>query len=532
MHSKVGYQILVLHAHLPYVRHKGYSPAFLEENWLNEAILETYLPLIKSFRNLKKENVHFKITMTFTPTLLSMLGDEYLRDKFLAYLDNLIELSEKEVKRTTYDLHLNYLSKFYLENFQENKKLFLELKKDIVDGFKEFVKDGSLEVITCPATHGFLPLLESEPSSVHAQIHIGRKTHKKYWGLEPRGIWLSECAYYPGVEKFLADEGIRYFFVDTHGIANSTPRPRYGVYAPVEVGNGVFAFARDKESSAQVWSSIHGYPGDFRYREYYRDIGHDLEYDYIKDYVHPTGIRLNTGIKYHRITGKTDYKDYYHPDWAIEAAGNHAEDFMRSRIAQSEKILREEGQPAVIVSPYDAELYGHWWYEGPKFIEFLFKKMHFDQDKIEAVHPMQVLGLIPRIQSVKMDMSSWGENGYSDVWLNPGNEWIYRHIMECCIIMDQTVHLHKHTEDKAIRRIVNQMARELLLLQSSDWPFIMKMGTMVDYARKRVNVHANLFFELTTMLKPESFSEDRLKEIEEEHPIFPEMKFEDFIWKK
>ena len=146
MNNKVGYQILVLHAHLPYVRHKGYSPAFLEENWLNEAILETYLPLIKSFRNLKKENVHFKITMTFTPTLLSMLGDDYLRDKFLAYLDNLIELSEKEVKRTTYDLHLNYLSKYYLENFQENKKLFLELKKDIVEGFKEFVKDGSLEV--------------------------------------------------------------------------------------------------------------------------------------------------------------------------------------------------------------------------------------------------------------------------------------------------------------------------------------------------------------------------------------------------
>lgn len=157
--------------------------------------------------------------------------------------------------------------------------------------------------------------------------------------------------------------------------------------------------------------------------------------------------------------------------------------------------------------------------------------MHFDQDKIESVHPMQVLGLIPRIQSVKMDMSSWGEDGYSDVWLNPGNEWIYRHIMECCIIMDQTVHLHVHTENSVIRRIINQMGRELLLLQSSDWPFIMKMGTMVDYAEKRVRIHTNLFFELTSMLSLENFKEDRLKEIEEEHPIFPEMRFEDFIWK-
>ena len=154
-----GYQVIVLHAHLPYVRHKGYNPAFLEENWLNEAISETYLPLLKVFRNLKKENIHFKITMSFTPTLVSMLKDIYLQEKFLKYLDQLIELSNKEVKRTINDPHLNYLSTFYLHRFLDLKTIFLELEKDIISGFKEFVKDGSLEVITCNATHGFLPLL-------------------------------------------------------------------------------------------------------------------------------------------------------------------------------------------------------------------------------------------------------------------------------------------------------------------------------------------------------------------------------------
>ena len=530
--NKIGYQLILLHAHLPYVRHEGYTPKFLEENWLNEAILETYLPLIRTFKKLKEENVHFKITMTITPTLVSMWKDKYLQKNFLDYIDKLIELSNKETKRTTFDPHLNYLSKFYLEHFETKKNLFLSLKGDILEGFKEFVQSGNLELITCTATHCFLPLYESEPSTIRAQIRIGRKTFKENVGIEPRGIWLAECGYYPGVERFLADEGIRYFFVDHHAIANAVPKPKYNVFAPVEIGSGVFAFARDKESSSQVWSSIHGYPGDFRYREYYRDIGYDLEYDYIKDYIHPSGIRINTGIKYHRITGKSNYKEYYHPDWAKEACGNHAEDFLRSRIAQSERIFSENGQPAVIVSPYDAELFGHWWYEGPTFLEYLFKKIHFDQNKITTAHPMQIVGELGKIQSVKMDFSSWGENGYSDVWINRGNDWIYRHCMECTIMMEAVANTYKYTEDTLKRRIINQMARELLLLQSSDWPFIMKMGTMIDYANKRIKIHTNLFYLLNDMLAEENPDLEKLQEIENEHPIFPNIKFEDFLLNK
>lgn len=527
--NKTGYQIIHLHAHLPYVRHKNYEPKFLEENWLNEAILETYIPLILMFRKLKNENVSFKLSMTFTPSLLSMLGDEYLQKNFLEYINKLIELANKENKRTSFDPHLNYLSNFYLNKFEEYKKVFLDLNQNIIEGFKEFVLSGNLEVITCTATHCFLPLFESEPSTVHAQIKIGKKLHTEVWGIDPRGIWLAECGYYSGVEKFLADQGIRYFFVDTHAIANSIPKPKYNVFAPVEVGSGVFAFARDIQSSSQVWSSIHGYPGDFRYREYYRDIGFDLEYDYIKNYIHPSGIRINTGIKYQRITGKSNYKEYYQPDWAIEACGNHAEDFFRSRILQAEKLKSENGQNPIIVSPYDAELFGHWWYEGPTFLEFLFKKIHFDQSKIETVHPMQAIGLLGKIQSVKMGFASWGEDGYADVWLNRGNSWIYRHIFECTIMMEALVHQYRNTKEETKRRILNQMARELLLLQSSDWPFIMKMGTMVNYAEKRIKIHTNLFYKLHEELNSSSPNMDYVKNIEEEHPIFPNIKFEDFI---
>lgn len=528
MIPKKGYQLIVLHAHLPFVRHKNYNPSFLEENWLNEAIAETYIPLLNSFRTLKRENVHFRITMSFTPTLVSMLRDSYLQNRFLQYIDSLIELSGKEVKRTTYDPHLNYLSNYYLQKFEETKKIFMDLDKDLISGFKEFVMDGSLEVITCNATHGFLPLLESEPSSIRAQITMGKKKHKNTWGIEPRGIWLAECGYFKGLENYLADQGFRYFFVDNHGIRNAVPRPKYGVYAPVEIGAGVFAFGRDMQSSSQVWSAEEGYPGDFNYREYYRDIGFDLDYEYIKNYIHPDGIRHNTGIKYHRITGQSNYKDYYHPDWAIESAGKHAEDFLKSRLSQVRKFFEEENQPAVIVSPYDAELYGHWWYEGPLFLEFLFKKIHFDQNEIATAHPLQIISQLPRIQSVEMDMSSWGEGGYADVWLNSKNEWIYPHIMECSVSMNQFAHKYFKTQVPLQRRVLNQMAREVLLLQSSDWPFILKTGTMPEYASRRIHVHCNLFIELRSMLEKDNIQEIRLKEIEDEHPIFPEIDFEIF----
>ncbi|MDX1958884.1 MAG: 1,4-alpha-glucan branching protein domain-containing protein [Leptospiraceae bacterium] len=526
--GKIGYQILVLHAHLPYVRHEGYFPPMIEENWLNEAICETYLPLLRSFREMRSTGTNFKITMSFTPPLISMLKDPYLQNNFLKYIEKLIELSEKEKTRTTFDAHLNYLSSYYHERFVETKKLFLELDKDITNGFLEFYQEGNLEIITCTATHGFLPYLESEPSSVRAQISIGRKKHRETWGQDPRGIWLAECGYFKNAEKYLADEGFRYFFVDSHSIINSVPRPKFGVYAPIEIGNGLFAFGRDQKSSSQVWSAKEGYPGDYRYREYYRDIGFDLDYDYIKDYIHPTGIRYNTGIKYHRITGKTAYKEYYQPDWAKEASGLHAEDFLKSRIAQSRQFFEEEGRPAVIVSPYDAELYGHGWYEGPMFLEFLFKKMHFDQNEIISIHPMQALGLIPKIQSVQMEMSSWGEGGYGDVWLNASNEWIYKHILECSISMNELAHKFYNTSNEIEVRILQQMARELLLLQSSDWPFIMKTGTVVGYAVRRIKVHTNLFLELKEMILSKKFDIERIDEIEKEHPIYDSIDYKIF----
>jgi 1,4-alpha-glucan branching enzyme len=527
--NRVGNLLFLLHAHLPFVRHPEYKRPFIEENWLNEAILETYIPLLRVFRNLKKEAVYFRITMSFSPTLSSMLVDEYLQGKFRTYINNLINLAKQELDRTSFDPHLNYLSQKYLGHFEDTLRIFNEYDGNLTKGFREFLDDGSLEIITCPATHGFLPFMESEPSAVRSQIRNGRRTHRRIWGKDPKGIWLSECGYFKGLENYLADEGIRYFFVDSHGVENSVPRPKFGVHAPVEVGRGVFAFGRDPESSRQVWSAQDGYPGDVHYREYYRDIGHDLDYNYIHHFLNSDGIRINTGIKYHRITGKELPKEYYNPDTAMEVCGNQATDFLNKRIAQSQAFYNEYGQQAIIVSPYDAELYGHWWYEGPQFIEFLFKKIHFDQSSIKPIHALESPGIVPRIQSVKMSMSSWGENGYGDVWLNQTNEWIYPHLLSATIDMHGLAHVYKGSTDVWEKRVLNQMGRELLLAQSSDWAFIMKTGTMVDYAVRRTNVHINVFYHLKSMLDNKDKNDPSLERIEYEHNLFPDLDFKDWL---
>ncbi|MGJ4733966.1 glycoside hydrolase family 57 protein [Leptospira levettii] len=525
-HSIKGHLVFVLHAHLPFVRHPGYDTPFIEENWLNEAILETYIPLIRVFRNLKKESVRFRITMSFTPTLSQMLVDPYLQNQFRKYIKNLISLANHETKRTKTDPHLHYLATRYLEHFLDTESIFEETNGDLTKLFLPFIESGELEAMTSPATHAFLPFYDSEKSVFRSQLKNGRRTFRRIWGRDPKGIWLSECGYTENLEGELDREGFRYFFVDTHGITHASPRPKFGVYAPVEVGYGVFAFGRDPESSKQVWSSIDGYPGDFRYREYYRDIGHDLPWEEISPYLHSNGIRINTSIKYYRITGKTQDKGYYHPDWAMEAAGNHAEDFLRNRIKQAEHLFATNKQPSVVVSPYDAELYGHWWYEGPQFIEFLFKKIHFNQNTIQLSHPLEAARALPRVQSVEMKMSSWGENGYGDVWLNETNDWIYPLILDLSIRMHKRVHEFGSGTETQIR-ILKQMGRELLLLQSSDWAFIMKTGTMVEYAIRRSNVHTNLFLTLEAMLTgPVDLT--TLEAAEAENNAFPDIRPEDF----
>lgn len=522
-----GVLAIVLHAHLPYVRHPEY-PEFLEEDWLYEAITETYLPLLEVFDGCAADGVPFRITLTLTPPLVAMLRDELLMSRYAKRLDQLCELCDKEVHRTRHDPQFGPLAAHYRDRHHHLRRLFHDrYHRDLVAGFKRLQDHGALEIITCGATHGFLPLM-IHPEAVRAQIQVACAQYRMHFGRDPRGVWLPECGYAPGLDRFLAAENIRFFFVDSHALANAVPRPRRGVYAPVFTPGGVAAFARDPESSMQVWSAENGYPGDPAYREFYRDIGWDLDYEYIKPYLQATGDRKNVGIKYHRITGKVSLgeKQPYDPACARARAAEHAGNFLFNRTRQIEFLRGAFGESPVpiVVSPYDAELYGHWWYEGPVFLDMLIRKTAFDQDILSLQSPVDYLAEFPEQQLSQPPLSSWGAGGYSGVWLDECNDWIYRYLHKACERMIELTRLHQDASG-VTRRALNQAARELLLAQSSDWAFIMKTGTMVDYAVRRTREHLLRFTRLYEQVRSGGIDEMWLASVESKDNLFPEIDY-------
>jgi 1,4-alpha-glucan branching enzyme len=519
-----GYWMLTLHSHLPFVKHPEYE-YFLEEHWLYEAISETYIPLLMNLKKLEEENIYFKLTVSLTPPLCEMLSDKLLMNRYNKYIDKLIELASKEVNRTKNNEKENHLANFYLNRFQELKHFFNGfLQNNILNGYKYFKNKNNIEIITCGATHGFLPFLNEK--AVEAQIKMAVDNYEKHFKSKPKGIWLPECAYYEGLENILNKYGIKFFFLDSHGILLSKPKPVYGVFAPVFTSNGIAAFGRDFKSSKQVWSSKEGYPGDYEYRDFYRDIGYDLDFDYIKDYINPDGIRVFTGIKYHKITGETDHKEYYNPISAENKTAIHAKHFVEERMNQVKELESLIDRNPLIVSPYDAELFGHWWFEGPKFLYNVFKEM--ENSEITPITPLEYLKLYPENQIVKPHPSSWGDKGYYDVWLNESNDWIYKHLTVMADIMTEKANKYYETKDKQLIALLNQMARELFLAQSSDWAFLMTTKTALEYAVKRTKEHIYNFMRLNEMLESGNPDERYLNKIFSKNSIFQEIDFKIF----
>jgi 1,4-alpha-glucan branching enzyme len=521
----LGYVALVLHAHLPFVRHPE-SDYVLEEEWLYEAITETYIPLLRVFKALVRDGVNFKLTMSLSPTLIAMLRDPLLQDRYDHHLAKLQKLADSEYHYHQFNGHLRYLAEYYINEFASIRSIWEEYEGDLVSAFQEFQKSNNLEIITCGATHGYLPLMQTYPEAVWAQLQVAVEHYTQEIGVPPNGIWLPECAYYEGLERMLADAGLRYFLTDGHGILYGRPRPKFGTYAPIFTETGVAAFARDHESSQQVWSSEVGYPGDPVYREFYKDLGWEAEYEYIKPYIMPNGQRKNTGIKYHRITAKgidLGAKQYYDPYWAREKAAEHAGNFMYNRCKQIEYLHGMMGRSPIVVSPYDAELFGHWWYEGPWFIEYFMRKSFYDQKTYQLTHLADYLRANPTHQVCQPAQSSWGHKGFHEYWLNDTNTWIYQHLHRG---IERMIGLAcREPRDELEYRALNQSARELLLSQSSDWAFIMRTGTMVPYAVRRTKTHISRFHKLADDIEQGTIDAGWLEKIEYMDNIFPDLDY-------
>jgi len=530
-----GHLALILHAHLPFVRHPEHEH-FLEEDWFFEALTESYMPLLRMMQRLVDDAVPFKLTMSFTPTLCAMLEDQLLRERYVRHLDALIDLTAREQRRNRKHPQLRDLADFYFELFSENRRLFAEeWKCDLLSVCRELRETGALEIIASAATHGVLPILQQQaPHAARAQVLIGRDVYVDLFGAEPRGFWLPECAYAPGLEAVFQEANIRWFVLDAHGLLFGKPRPRRSIYAPCYTPAGSGAFARDPDTSRQVWSAHEGYPGDPAYREFYRDIGFDHPLEHLGPIAR--GSRKFSGVKYHRITGSDNEKQLYDRAAAENAAAKHATHFLEQRRQQVREIS-ELGFNPIIVAPFDAELFGHWWFEGPIFLQKFIRQAACEPE-LRLTTPSEFLAMHPTQQIVEPAASTWGENGHLAVWLDPANGWIYPHLHAAAQKMIELAQHASSVVGQPLRlpcqkspcegpvlqftdRVLKQLARELLLAQASDWAFLMKTGSAREYATKCTIDHLARFNRLHDQFVSNGVDEEYLRDCEWRDNLFP-----------
>jgi 1,4-alpha-glucan branching enzyme len=521
-----GHLALVLHAHLPFVRHPE-TEHFLEEDWLFEAITESYIPLLQVMQRLVADNVPFKLSMSLTPTLCAMLQDALLRERYVQHLDQLVEFCQRELERNRNDSQLYALSQFYLDRFSVSRHFFVDqCRCNLISAFRQLRDAGVLEIIACAATHGLLPLLHQQSAAAaRAQVLIGRDVYVDSFDAAPAGFWLPECAYAPALAPILQEANLRWFVLDSHGLLFAEPRPRRGIYSPCYTPFGPAAFARDQDSSRQVWSAQTGYPGDPHYREFYRDAGFDLPLDHLGPVTR--GQRKFTGVKYYRITAREGDKALYDPAAAERLADAHAAHFLDVRRRQIQTLVGHKFEPVVVI-PFDAELFGHWWFEGPHFVEQFIRRAA-NQADLKLTTPIEFLSTHSTQQTIEPAASTWGEKGHLGVWLDPSNIWLYPHLHGAARRMQEAASGQLTTPPPLIERVLTQLARELLLAQASDWAFLIKNGTAKDYAAKRSMDHLIRFNRIYDQLNANRIDEKFLADCEWRDNLFPNVNWRYYI---
>lgn len=525
---------LVLNAHLPFVRKPEFS-SFFEERWLFEAISETYLPLLRLFRKLEAEGVPFKLSIAISPTLLSMLSDKLLCERYSRYLEGQLALSASERKRLAGDGVFYPLAQMYQSLHQKNKDDFEGLYgRNILSAFDYYYKKGRIEVLTSGATHAFLPLFQDAPQAVRAQVETAIVTHRAAFGKNPQGFWLPQLGWYPGLGELLSEYNIKYTIVTTRGALLGRPTPLYGSFSPVKSSSGLSIYIRDAGATKAVWSETEGYPADPVYRDFYRDIGYDLAVEYISPFL-GAGIEHGfTGFKYWAVTGHTDDKRPYEPGAAGAKAVEHAHAFLAERraAARAASFWMKERQP-LIVCPYDAELFGHWWFEGPLFLEALFRaaSRRNEEDDLELCTLGEYLRAESEGPESEPEFSSWGEGGYAEVWLDGSNDWVHRHSHQTIGRMMELA--ERFPNESGLReRILNQGAREALLTMSSDWPLLLKSGQSSSFARAQIEDAVGNFTRIYEMLCANTVDTEWLTSLEKRNNLFPEINYRVFSKKR
>lgn len=518
-----GYLNLVLHAHLPYIKHLRY-PYHFEQRWLYESIVESYIPMIDALFDLLEKGERFHITLSVSPTLCVMFNDDDLKDGCEAYIHGLTELAERECIKNRDRPEVADLSRWYLDRYRRMRYLYADkYKRDLIGALKRLREEGVMSLCTTSATHAFLPLLEDYPEAINAQIKGGVDIFRRVTGLDPEGFWLPECGYFPAVEEIMKKAGLDFTVLESHGIVFAKPRPSFGVYRPVKGPGGVVLFGRDSAVSQLVWSAEYGYPADKDYRDFYDDVAYDLSDEEAARYIHPDGIRVPSGIKYRRITGR-DWKDWYNPQKAIQKAGLHASHFIEEVSGLICRIGDRFCIEPVVTVAFDAELFGHWWHEGCLWLENILSGFSGSRS-VKTVPCRHFIGPDPGGERVFPEKSSWGSGGYGDTWINPKNDWMVGYIHHATESMIKLADTHRHVRDGKIIRALNMTAREVLLLQSSDWGFLLTKGSSGSYATKRFTDHYERALYIVDMIRSGTLREDYFERTQGKDGEFVEVDF-------
>ncbi len=509
-----GRLALVLHAHLPFVRHPEHEES-VEERWLFEAVVECYLPLVAVLRRLADDGVAARISMSLTPPLVAMLRDELLVSRTTRHIDRLAAFAAREALGASPEER--GVARFYADRLESVRALWEEIGRDVPGALAALRDRGLVEILGSAATHGFLPLIAQDGpgglDAARAQIEIGLSSQERALGVRPRGMWLPECGWDPRLDPVLASAGVDHVVLETHGVLHAAPSPVAGVLAPIRSPAGIAAFARDPESSAQVWSAQHGYPGDPAYRDFYRDVGYERSPEALGELAHPARVPLPTGLKYRRVGDKGgETKEIYDPEAAAARTRIHAEHFLAERVAAVRAAVSPLSPP-VVVAPFDAELFGHWWFEGPEFLEAVLRGAAA-RPETQTSTLAGFLSEYPAAQVAMPEASSWGEGGYAHVWCNEKNAWMLALVRE----------VTRRLQDVAARaepsRALDQAAREVLLAQSSDWPFLVYAGTAGDYPATRLRTHVANAHALLGEIEQGRVDAGLLEERERRHNLF------------
>ncbi len=545
-----GYFSLVLHAHLPYVLHHGTWPHGLE--WLLEAAAETYLPLLRMIRRLEAEGVPIRMNISISPVLLQQLAHSDFRKELPAYLERKIAAAREDAGffELANESHLLHLARHWERFFTESLEELRALNGDLLAGFRKAKQTGAISLLTSAATHGYVPLLGTD-ESVIAQFRTAMTTHRQIIGADTVGAWLPECGYRPagkwhfpvapagrneawqatqriGAETALAEAGLGFTFVDAHLIENGerldnalSPSEQLSLYRPYRIQESdVAVFARDPRTTFQVWSPQHGYPGDFAYLDFHKK-------------------RWPGGHRYWRVTGADlgmDAKEPYYPEAAQERSRLHAAHFVSLMAETLRDQASPDDAPLLLCAPFDLELFGHWWHEGVQFLENVFRVLHTGANGVHAICCEEYLRHYGTAGRIRMPEGSWGANGDNSVWLNSETSSLLSQVYAAELAVRDAASSPQWTSEGQLGRVARQMCRELLLMESSDWPTLITTGAARDYAERRFHEHADAFDRLQGIwanltengsIAPED--EAVLQELERSDDLFPHLSPED--WK-